>query len=74
MVTRRTLLPNASTGGCPRGDGDEWGVSFVPAGQVLQRTETTPGQAAIFKALGVTEPKRFLAIAPATAGRPAGSA
>jgi hypothetical protein len=35
------------------------------AGHVLQRTETTPGQAAIFRALGVAEPKRFLRITPA---------
>jgi len=41
-----------------------------PAGHVLQRTDTTPGQAAIFKALGIDQPKRFLAIAPADAGRP----
>ncbi len=34
------------------------------AGHVLQRTETTPGQAAIFRAIGVPEPKRFLAISP----------
>jgi Transposase DDE domain len=37
-----------------------------PAGRVLQRTETTPGQAAILKALDVAEPKRFLDITPAT--------
>ena len=36
-----------------------------PAGHVLQRTQTTPGQAAIFRAIGVTEPKQFLGIAPA---------
>jgi IS4 transposase len=41
------------------------GLFAGPAGQVLQRTETTPGQASILKALEVTEPKRFLAIAPA---------
>jgi len=35
-----------------------------PAGRVLQRTDTTPGQAAIFRALDVAEPKRFLAITP----------
>lgn len=43
-----------------------------PAGRVLQRTETTPAQAAILKALDVAEPKRFLGIAPA--GRTAASA
>ena len=42
------------------------GLFAGPAGQVLQRTETTPRQAAIFKALGVNEPKRFLAITPTT--------
>ena len=36
------------------------------AGRVRQRTETTPGQDAIFRALGVAEPKRFLDLAPAT--------
>jgi hypothetical protein len=36
-----------------------------PAGRVLQRTETTPGQAAILKALHIAEPKRFLGITPA---------
>lgn len=41
------------------------GLFAGPAGQVLQRTATTPGQATILKALKVTEPKRFLAIAPA---------
>ncbi len=35
------------------------------AGHVHQRTETTPGQAAIFRAIGVPEPKRFLGITPA---------
>jgi transposase len=38
-----------------------------PAGRVLQRTETTPGQAAIFRALGLAEPKRFLDITPSRA-------
>ncbi|MGH3886805.1 MAG: IS1634 family transposase [Pseudonocardiaceae bacterium] len=38
-----------------------------PAGQVLQRTQTTPRQATIFRALGVNEPKRFLDISPTTA-------
>ncbi|HVM14032.1 MAG TPA: IS1634 family transposase [Egibacteraceae bacterium] len=38
-----------------------------PTGRVLQRTETTPRQAQILKALGVAEPKRFLEIAPARA-------
>jgi transposase len=50
------------------------GLFAGPAGQVLQRTETTPGQAAIFKALGVAEPKRFLAIEPAGIDPPARSA
>ncbi|MFN2617721.1 MAG: IS1634 family transposase [Thermoleophilaceae bacterium] len=35
------------------------------AGRVLQRTETTAAQAAIFKALGVAQPKRFLGLTPA---------
>jgi hypothetical protein len=35
-----------------------------PTGRVLQRTETTPRQAQILRALGVAEPKRFLEIAP----------
>ena len=37
------------------------------AGRVLQRTETTPGQAAILGALGLAEPKRFFDITPAGA-------
>ncbi|MDF1597875.1 MAG: IS1634 family transposase [Acidimicrobiia bacterium] len=41
------------------------GLFAGPAGHVLQRTETTPGQAAIFKALGVNQPKQFLDITPA---------
>ncbi|MEA2587430.1 MAG: hypothetical protein QOH66_357 [Actinomycetota bacterium] len=40
------------------------GLFAGPAGHVLQRTETTPTQAAILKALNVAEPRRFLAIAP----------
>lgn len=36
------------------------------AGRVRRRTETTPGQAAIFRALGVAEPKRFLDLTAAT--------
>jgi hypothetical protein len=36
-----------------------------PAGEVHQRTETTPRQAAIFKALAMPEPPRFLHLAPA---------
>ena len=36
-----------------------------PAGRVLQRTETTAAQAAIFKSLGVAQPKRFLGLTPA---------
>ncbi|MDF1598153.1 MAG: transposase, partial [Acidimicrobiia bacterium] len=45
-----------------------------PAGHVLQRTETTPRQAAIFKALGVNQPKRFLDITPASTDRTPASA
>jgi transposase len=37
------------------------------AGRVLQRTETTPGQLEILRALQVDEPPRFLAIEPAKA-------
>lgn len=37
------------------------------AGRVLQRTDTTPGQTAIFRALNIAEPKRFLDITPANA-------
>ena len=33
-------------------------------GHVHQRTETTLGQTAIFRAIGVPEPKRFLGITP----------
>lgn len=36
-----------------------------PAGRALQRTETTADHAAIFKALGVAQPKRFLGLTPA---------
>jgi hypothetical protein len=35
-----------------------------PAGEVSQRTETTPRQAAIFTAAGVAEPHRFFGLAP----------
>ncbi len=42
-----------------------------PTGEVAQRTEITPRQAAIFKALGVTEPPRFFELAPAQAARTA---
>jgi hypothetical protein len=45
------------------------GLFAGPAGHVLQRTQTTPGQAAILKALDVAEPKRFLALAPAGTGK-----
>jgi hypothetical protein len=45
------------------------GLFTGPAGHVLQRTETTAGQATILKALGVAEPKRFLAVAPAQASQ-----
>lgn len=37
------------------------------AGEVHQRTEITPRQAAIFKALAVAEPPRFFELAPVTA-------
>jgi transposase len=37
------------------------------AGRVLQRTETTPGQRDILRALAIDEPPRFLAIEPAKA-------
>jgi hypothetical protein len=37
------------------------------AGSVLQRTETTPAQHDLLRALGIDEPPRFLAIEPATA-------
>lgn len=40
------------------------GLFAGPSGQVLQRTETTPTQAGILRAIKVAEPKRFLAIAP----------
>jgi transposase len=42
------------------------GTFAGPAGRVLQRTETTPSQATIFRALGVTEPKKFLDISLTT--------
>jgi len=38
-----------------------------PAGEVRQRTETTGRQAAIFKALAMDEPPRFLGLAPTEA-------
>ncbi len=41
------------------------------AGHVLQRTETSPRQHEILRALGVSEPKRFLDIAPTAASRSA---
>ena len=37
-------------------------------GRVLQRTESTSHQSALFKALGVPEPPRFLALRPAPLG------
>jgi hypothetical protein len=37
------------------------------AGRMLQRTETTPAQRDILRALAIEEPPRFLAIEPATA-------
>jgi hypothetical protein len=37
------------------------------AGRVLQRTETTPAQLEILRALTIPEPPRFLAIEPAKA-------
>jgi hypothetical protein len=42
-----------------------------PAGEVLQRTETTPGQTAILKALSLPEPPRILGLAPTPAARTA---
>jgi hypothetical protein len=38
-----------------------------PAGEVAQRTEITPRQAAIFKAADVAEPPRYVALAPTDA-------
>ncbi|MDA8203819.1 MAG: hypothetical protein M0Z49_13870 [Chloroflexi bacterium] len=38
-----------------------------PAGDVLQRTELTPRQAAIFKAADIAEPPRYVALAPTDA-------
>jgi len=40
------------------------GLFAGPAGHVLQRTQTTPRQAAILKALQVAQPKQFLALTP----------
>ena len=37
------------------------------AGVVYQRTETTPFQAQLFRAIGVSEPPRFFRINPARA-------
>ena len=38
-----------------------------PAGRIAQRTETSPQQAAIFRALGAEEPPRLFQLDPATA-------
>jgi hypothetical protein len=38
-----------------------------PAGEILQRTETTPGQAAILTALSLPEPPRILGLTPSPA-------
>jgi hypothetical protein len=38
-----------------------------PAGEVLQRTETTPRQASLLKALSIAEPPRILGITPVPA-------
>jgi hypothetical protein len=40
-----------------------------PAGRFRQRTETTPDQHAIFKALQLTEPRVVVELAPAPSGR-----
>jgi transposase len=42
-----------------------------PAGEVLQRTETTPRQAAILKVLSVAEPPRILGLTPTPAAQTA---
>jgi transposase len=42
-----------------------------PVGEVLQRTETTPRQAAILKALSLPEPPRILALTPVPATKTA---
>lgn len=42
-----------------------------PAGEVLQRTETTPRQAALLKALSIAEPPRILGLTPTPAARTA---
>jgi len=42
-----------------------------PAGEIRQRTETTPRQAAFLKALALTEPPRILGLTPTLAARTA---
>jgi transposase len=42
-----------------------------PAGEVLQRTETTPRQAAILRALSIAEPPRILGLTPTPTARTA---
>lgn len=42
-----------------------------PTGEVFQRTETTPRQAAILKALSLSELPRILGITPALAAKTA---
>ncbi len=42
-----------------------------PAGEVLQRTETTPRQATLLKALSIAEPPRVLGLTPTPAARTA---
>ena len=42
-----------------------------PGGEVLQRTETTPRQAALLKALSLPEPPRILGLTPTPAVRTA---
>lgn len=42
-----------------------------PAGEVLQRTETTSRQAAFLKALSIAEPPRILGLAPTPSARTA---
>ncbi len=47
------------------------GTFTGPAGRMCQRTETTPGQRAIFRALGIAEPPRFVRLEPAGAAEAA---
>ena len=47
------------------------GAFAGPAGTSRQRTELTPGQQAIFRALELSEPPRFLHLEPAGTAPPA---